>query len=60
MLSAMTDRMKVLVIVFVVGLFSGCQTDSEGNRETAWEALKRWDDSMVNTENRLQDKNYGH
>jgi hypothetical protein len=51
---------KVKYVYLLLALFalSGCQTDSMGNRETAWEALKRWDRSMIETENRLQDKRY--
>ena len=51
--------MKYLFLALAAVVLAGCQTDSQGNRETAWEALKRWDDSMNETESRLQSKNYG-
>ena len=52
--------MKPLFFLAVLVLLSGCQTDSQGNRETAWEAMKRWDDSMTETEGRLQSKSYNN
>lgn len=50
--------MKLLALLAVLLAFAGCATDSQGNRETAWEALKRWDESLNRTENRLQNKSY--
>lgn len=50
--------MKLFLLLLAALLVAGCATDSQGRKETAWEALKRWDESMTNTENRIQDKNY--
>lgn len=46
-----------LLLVAALGI-AGCATDSQGRKESAWEAMKRWDDSMDNTIDRLQAKNY--
>jgi hypothetical protein len=54
------DRVKYVVLLLALVSLSGCQTDSQGNRETAWEAMKRWEDSMTETEARLQAKNYNN
>jgi hypothetical protein len=37
---------------------AGCATDSQGRKESPWEAMKRWDNSMDTTIDRLQDKKY--
>ncbi len=50
--------MKVFLVLLVFVGVSGCTTDSQGRKESAWEALKRWDQSMVDTENRIQNKKY--
>lgn len=50
--------MKSIFLLLAVLLLAGCATDSQGRKESAWEAMKRWDQSMSNTENRLQDKKY--
>lgn len=56
--SAYGSLMKLLFTLAVLILLSGCATDSQGNRESAWEALKRWDESMNETEARIQSKRY--
>ncbi len=50
--------MKLILFLLAVLLVAGCATDSQGRKESAWEAMKRWDESMTNTENRIQDKTY--
>jgi hypothetical protein len=56
--SLMKPLLVLAVLVLAVSVLTGCQTDSQGNRESAWEALKRWDESMTETEARLQSKRY--
>jgi hypothetical protein len=51
-------KVKYVHLLLVLLALSGCQTDSMGRRETVWEALKRWDQSLTDTENRLQGKTY--
>jgi hypothetical protein len=50
--------MKLFLLLLAVLLVAGCATDSQGRKESAWEAMKRWDESMSTTENRIQNKNY--
>jgi len=50
--------MKPFLLLAILTLLAGCATDSQGNKESAWEAMKRWDESLTTTENRLQEKNY--
>lgn len=50
--------MKLFLLLVLVVLAAGCTTDSQGRKESAWEALKRWDQSMNDTESRLQSKKY--
>jgi uncharacterized lipoprotein YajG len=52
------NPMKPLLLLAILVLLAGCATDSQGNRETAWEAMKRWDESLNETESRIQNKNY--
>lgn len=52
--------MKPFLLLAILALLAGCATDSQGNRETTWEALKRWEDSMIETESRLQSKSYNN
>lgn len=50
--------MRPVISILAFVLLAGCATDSQGRRETAWEALKRWDESMTQTEERLHRKSY--
>jgi len=39
-------------------LCAGCATGPNGERLGPWQTLQSWDESMTNTEARLQNKNY--
>lgn len=44
--------------LLVLVTLCGCATDDEGNKLNAWQTLKKWDDSMDSTEQRLAAKTY--
>lgn len=50
--------MKPICLLLAVLFLAGCATDSQGRKEKPWEAVRRWDDSIDNTIDRLQDKSY--
>lgn len=50
--------MKPIFFLLTFLVLAGCATDSQGRKESAWEALKRWDESLNTTEERLQNKRY--
>ena len=46
-------------MLFTLALLVGCATDEKtGRKMTFGQTLQKWDDSIVNTERRLQDKRY--
>ncbi len=50
--------MKVLFFCLLAVTLTACVTDSQGRRESPGDALKRWDDSMERTIDRVQRKTY--
>ena len=52
--------MRILLMLFIVALCAGCATDPDGRKLGFGETLQKWEDSMTNTEARLQNKNYSN
>ena len=50
--------MRILLMLFTAALFAGCATGPDGRKMTFWQTLQKWEDSMNNTESRLQNKRY--
>lgn len=47
----------ILLSVFAV-LCAGCATGENGEKLNAWDTMKKWEQSMDATEDRLQAKSY--
>ena len=45
-------------MLFAVALVTGCAKDANGRKLTFGQTLQKWEDSMTNTEARLQNKRY--
>ena len=52
--------MKILLMLFTVALFAGCAKDEYGRSLGIGQTLQRWEESMTETEARLQNKNYAN
>ena len=50
--------MKLFLLLLTLAAVAGCATDSQGNKESAWEAMTRWDQSMNTSIDRIQNKTY--
>jgi len=53
-----SEGVRFSLLVILTALCAGCATDPEGKRLNAWQTMQKWDDSMSETEARLQNKNY--
>jgi len=51
---------RLSLLLILTALCAGCATDPKGERLNAWQTMQKWDDSMGDTEARLQNKNYSH
>ena len=51
--------MRILLVLFTVALITGCATDpATGRKMNFGQTLQKWEDSMIDTEARLQNKRY--
>lgn len=49
---------KWILLSLLAVILTGCATDEKGNKLNAWQTMKSWEESMENTEDRLQSKSY--
>jgi len=52
------EGVKWILLCVLAALLAGCATDENGNKLNMSQTLKKWEDSMQNTEDRLQSKTY--
>lgn len=49
---------KWILLSLAAVVLAGCATDEHGNKLNAWQTMKKWEESMETTEDRLQNKTY--